>query len=85
MGCMHDVVQANRDSARRSKLKKKQETEELMIKRTQLSDLHNDLIKRVREAQAQVRQLQEANSGLKQRYSTLLHEADGSSGGSHGS
>lgn len=70
--------QANRDSARRSKLKKKQEKEELVVRRTQLLDTHSDLVKRVWEAQARVRHLQEKNVALKEQFTQLLKASESS-------
>jgi hypothetical protein len=64
-------LQANRDSARRSKQKKKQEFEDLGSKRAELTETNRVLIARVDEATERVRALQETNVKLQQQYQSL--------------
>lgn len=63
--------QANRDSARRSKQKKKQEFEDLGSKRAELTEANRLLLARVDEATERVRALQEINVKLQQQYQSL--------------
>jgi hypothetical protein len=71
------VAQANRDSARRSKQKKKQEVADLSTRKDQLNDTNQDLVDKVNEALERVRQLQGKNSGLRTQYHSLLHAGAG--------
>lgn len=60
-------LQANRDSARRSKQKKKQEIADLSSRKAQLSEHNKDLVEKVKAELARVRELQSENTKLRQQ------------------
>jgi len=64
--------QANRDSARRSKQKKKQEIADLTRRKSQVAGSNKELAEKVTKALATVRQLQSANVSLREQYESIV-------------
>lgn len=64
--------QANRDSARRSKQKKKQEIADLTRRKSQVTGSNKELAEKVTKALAVVRQLQSANVALREQYESIV-------------
>lgn len=60
-------TQANRDSARRSKMRKKKENEDMVVKSKQLQDTHDTLARQLTAGTERVRQLRNLNYDLRQQ------------------
>lgn len=69
--------QANRESARRSKLRKKLEVEALSKRARDLHDEHEVLKRQVSEAKLRLNQLQSTNESLRDQISILEGKVGG--------